>query len=168
MPRTLDASDFRFSPGHYVRSLYSPGRDPIIPADLFITSGEAVQKTRELRKQIAALRPYVLTLPPNAHINQFGATIQAAIDETDRLLTFLLTNRGAYIFLECYHEGGHVVCRGTNPKTVERKTKYRPRTNPFLERDIAKIKDYAKKGVSIPTIANTYRVSRDTIAQILN
>ncbi len=119
--RTPDEADISFSPNGYVRRLVPPWstetHETLNPDDLFRTSGEALQKTNQLKRDVSAFIPQILAREPTPELAAFGHEVRQALQEVDHLLQYLTTARGKYVLLECCWrcDGDEVQCRGVTP-----------------------------------------------------
>jgi hypothetical protein len=106
-----DEKDYIFKPSENIQILIHPvTQTPLIdPQDYFITSGDAVTKTKQLLFEIDELQPTT---------DDFRNEVARAQSQTANLLARLIQIRGTHIHLECWKEGNQVVCKGKDPKNT--------------------------------------------------
>ena len=185
MPRILDDSDFTFKPTDHIRTLIHPATGEIIidPDAYYITSGESLMKTKQLKLDIKELIPYVLHQPPTPELATFAGHVHSAIIEVDALLAFLTERRGPYTLLECFKEEGCVRCRGTDPRgfskprptTSAREVVYhlephqqqRDITGRFGMSEAREIRKLFAEGHNSNQLARQYKLNRYAIMRII-
>ncbi len=90
--------------------------------DRFHTSGDAVKKSEyllvELLKLKQSIATDVLTLPPDDPISRHVVEINSTIERTRVFIGFLMGIKRKKIHLECHIEGGMLVVRPVNPRSI--------------------------------------------------
>lgn len=109
-------------PARSVRTLKPPPGigEPIVPANYYITSGEAVAKGKQLVKEIAEHRDLILQYPPTRELDKHGREVSVALAEAMAFVAELLLLRRGWLWLECERDGESVVGRCKTSRTVPR------------------------------------------------
>ena len=105
--------------------------DKIIPADFgfkydsidpnyyFITSGDAVQKTLAIRRDIINLQNVLdKDISPDGRIVEFREKIDKIIGQVDAFIVKIKTARGNKLFLETEWEAHQLYCIPKNPRNM--------------------------------------------------
>jgi len=94
--------------------------ESINPAEYFVTSGDAVQKTIVLERDLWALaselRKRVNRTKASAKLKKYEKAIWSSAGKARSLLNKLIKARGDAIFLETEFDNHHLYCTPKNPR----------------------------------------------------